>query len=73
MLNKHGLAVAFVGMAKTGIKSPASIKFMIPGNWMIVAIGATFVAGLIQIGQHFYIGVDVAVIVPFIKTFPSFW
>jgi len=48
MLQKQGIRIRFIGMAKGRGKGTTTIKFLVPAYGMIVAIFATAIAAFIN-------------------------
>ena len=69
---KQGFAVTRVGVPARRVKRPAPVVVVVPDVRVIVAVGAAFVAGFIERGQHLDVGVDVFETVPFVEAAPAF-
>lgn len=71
MPQKQRFAVALRGMAPGCVKGPPPVKLVVPGNGMMLPVGAAAVAALIQCSQHFYRGIKVFEVVPFVRPLPA--
>ena len=58
-------------MAQAGVPGAAAVKVSVPGNGVVVAVGAAFVRFLVKIEQDVDFRANVFVVVPLVATLPG--